>query len=351
MRKIVILFLSIFILVQSTKAYGTELIGAGATFPYPFLSQVFNIYHRETGTRVNYQAIGSGGGVNQIINRTVDFAGTDAYLTETQLQQAEKNVLHIPIILGAVVVSYNLPENPQLNLTGEILADIYLGNITRWDDDRIKELNPDQSLPALPILAAYRSDGSGTTFIFSDYLCKVSSEWEKEVGKGTSLRWQTGLGGRGNPGVAGLLTEIPGTIGYLERNYANQSNLPVASLKNKAGHFVAPTTHSISQAAEVDLPPHNRVSITNSEAKEAYPICGFTWIIVYEEQKYGRRTPERAQTLAQLLEWLIKHAQEYAVSLDYSPLPPSARENALNLIYSMTYDGKTLIEGTPNHNP
>lgn len=326
----------------------TDLIGAGASFPYPFFAQAFSIYHRETGTRVNYQSIGSGAGINQIINRTVDFGGTDAYLSDTQIQQAGNEVLHIPMILGAVVISYNIPGNPPLNLTGEVLADIYMGNIRRWDDERITRLNPGHSYPAYPILVTHRSDGSGTTFIFSDYLSKISPEWAEKVGRGTSLRWPSGLGGRGNAGVAGLLTEIPGTIAYLERNYASQYDLPMASLQNKSGNFIYPDTESISLSADIDLPEDTRVSLTNSEAEYAYPICGFTWIVVYREQKYDRRTLLRARTLVNLLEWMIVHGQEYAVAMDYSPLPESAREKALNIIDSINFDGTPVKQQGEN---
>jgi len=319
------------------------LLGAGATFPYPLYSKWFYIYYRKTGVKVNYQSIGSGGGIRQILARTVDFGATDAPMNEEELSKAPAEILHIPMALGAVVISYNLPGLPSgLKLTSEVLAQIFLGEIKKWNDPRIAELNPGLRLPKLHIVVVHRSDGSGTTFNFTYYLAQVSPEWKRRVGYGKAVRWPVGIGGKGNEGVTGYLKQLPGTIGYIELAYAHQNHLPVVALRNKAGKFVLPTLKAISAAARTKIPPDTRVLITNTDAPEGYPLSAFTWILVYKEQAYGGRSLERAKALVDLLWWCVHQGQKYNESLFYARLP----ENVVHLdekqLCSITYRGKPL---------
>ncbi len=319
-----------------------ELTGAGATFPYPLYTRMFEDYHQQTGIRVNYQGIGSGGGIRQLFSKTVDFGGTDAIVSEERIAEAEGEILHIPICLGAVVVTYNIPGNPKLQLSPAVIADIYLGNIEKWNDERLKNLNPGKELPDLNIAVVRRSDGSGTTSIFSNYLSKVSSEWQERVGEGTSLNWPVGLGAKGNPGVAGMVQQLPGSIGYVELIYAMSNDLSYARVQNSSGNFIEPTISSVSLAADIDLPDDTMVSLTNTEAAEGYPIAGFTWIILYREQNYGRRTKQQALETKKLLSWMTGEGQKHAEPLHYAPLSSEAAAKARALINQITYDGTPL---------
>jgi phosphate transport system substrate-binding protein len=320
----------------------SELLGAGATFPYPFYSKMFDVYYSKTGVKVNYQAIGSGGGINQLLNKTVDFGGTDAFMSDEDLANAEGKILHIPTCMGAVTLTYNLSGAPTLNFTSEIVAGIFLGEIVKWNDPRIQKANSGISLPDQDIVVAHRSDGSGTTFIFSDYLTKVSPKWEAKVGRGKSLNWPVGLGGKGNPGVAAIIKQTPGAIGYVELIYALQNNMPIGNVENKSGNFVKPSIESVSKAANVSLPADTRVSITNTEASDGYPISGFTWLIFYKEQDYGNRSLDRVKELLKLI-WFVEHeGQQYAEPLHYAPLPASAVKKAEVIINSVTYNGKSV---------
>jgi phosphate transport system substrate-binding protein len=320
------------------------LLGAGATFPYPLYSKWFDVYHKKTGIQINYQAIGSGGGIRQLLSRTVDFGGTDAFMSDQEMAKAPGKILHIPTTLGAVVVAYNLPGSPTLRLTPQVLTGIFLGKITRWNDPAITRLNPGVNLPSDNIVVVHRSDGSGTTNIFTDYLTKVSKEWTHKVGRGKSVNWPVGLGGKGNPGVAGLIAQIPGAVGYVELAYAVQNHLPVAMLQNKSGRFIKPSLASVSAAANVPLPPDTRVSITNTEAPDGYPISGFTWIILYQEQHYSGRSKARAKALVDLLWWCVHYAQRYNESLLYGKLPKAAVAADERILRSVTYDGRPLIK-------
>lgn len=331
-------------LTISAHAQKIELNGTGATFPYPLYTKMFDTYFKNSGVKVNYQAIGSGAGITQLINKTVDFGATDAFMTDSELKQAGREVLHIPIVLGSVVLTYNLPGNPKINLSPDVIADIYLGKITEWNDPRIVKDNPKISLPNLNIVVVHRSDGSGTTYIFSDYLCKVSRDWNKGPGRGKSLNWPTGLGAKGNPGVAGLVKQLPGAIGYVELIYALQNNMPVASIKNKSGEFIYPSLRATSTSAKVDIPPDTRVSITDTTAKDGYPISGFTWIVIYKEQKYGNRTKEKAEALLKLLWWMTHEGQSLAEPLQYAPLPKDVITKVEVLLKSATYGGSKLLK-------
>ncbi len=322
-----------------------ELTGAGATFPYPLYSKWFDIYHTETGVKVNYQAIGSGGGIRQLLNKTIDFGGTDAFMSDREMAKSPDNpILHIPTCLGAVVITYNLPGNPELKLSPEALAGIFLGKIIRWNDPAIQKTNPEIKLPSWKIAVIHRSDGSGTTFVFSDYLSKISRDWMLKVGKGKALRWPVGIGGKGNPGVAALIRQIRGSIGYVELAYAEQNGLPYASIKNKSGKFIKPTLQSISAAGNVDLPDDTRTSITDTPAPEGYPISSFSWIIFYREQNYSGRDPATARELVNLLWWTIHQGQQYNEDLLYAKLPPGAVKKAERIIKSVTYNGKPVLK-------
>jgi len=325
-------------------AKDVELIGAGATFPYPLYSKMFDVYHKDHGVKVNYQAIGSGGGIRQLINKTVDFGGSDAIMNDKELAEASAPVLHIPTCAGAVVITYNLSGNPQLRFTPEVIADIFLGKINKWNDRRISGINPGVKLPDTTITVVHRSDGSGTTFIFSGYLSKVSAQWKEKVGAGTSLNWPTGLGGKGNPGVAGLVQQTPGSIGYVELIYALQNKMPYGVVKNKKGKFVTATIASTSLAAETNLPDDMKVSLTDTDAPNGYPISGFTWIIVYKELDYAGRSEEKAKEVVKLLWWMTHEGQKYAEPLEYAPLSKKAVEKAEKLIKSIAYKSSILMK-------
>ena len=263
-----------------------DLTAAGATFPLPYYNLAFKTYKDSTGVSVTYGGIGSGGGIRSLKDRIVDFAGSDAYLSEAEMAEMPAPVVHIPTCMGAVVMAYNLPEVKELQLTGDMIADIFLGKITRWNDPRIQQVNPGVTLPDKAVSPVYRSDGSGTTYVFSDYLTKISAPWAENIGTGKALKWPVGIAAKGNPGVAGTISQTPGAIGYIGSEYAFALKIPVAKLQNKAGNFVAPTTESISAAADIEMPADTRTMITDSPVADAYPISCFTWILLYQEQAY-----------------------------------------------------------------
>jgi phosphate transport system substrate-binding protein len=321
-----------------------EVIGAGATFPYPLYSKMFDVYSKEHGVKVNYQAIGSGGGIRQLINRTVDFGGSDAIMSDEDVKAASAPVLHIPTCAGAVVLTYELPGSPEVRFTPDVIADIFLGKIKKWNDQAIAAHNPGVSLPALDITVVHRSDGSGTTNIFSGYLSKVSKDWKEKVGEGTALNWPVGLGAKGNPGVAGLVKQTPGSIGYVELIYALQNKMPYGTVQNKKGNFIQPSLATTSAAANISLPDDMRVSLTDTSASDGYPISGFTWILLYKDQKYGDKTLEKARTVADLVWWMTHEGQKYAEPLQYAPLSKNAREKAQKILGSLNYNGTSLVK-------
>lgn len=348
MRNIIIIttviLMNIFIFNTSALSQKMELLGAGATFPMPLYTKMFDTYNQKTGVKVNYQSVGSGAGITQLVNKTVDFGATDAFMTDEELKKAGAPIVHIPICLGAVVITYNLPNNPKLKLTPEIIADIFLGKITNWNDPKIKAVNSGVNLPDMKIGVVRRSDGSGTTFIFTDYLSKISNEWKNGPGTGKSINWPVGLGAKGNEGVAGYIKQLPGAIGYVELIYALQNKMPVAVIKNRSGNFVEPSLKSISLSANIELPDDTRVSITDTQSKEGYPISGFTWIIIYKEQNYSGRTREKAKALLDLLWWMTHDGQKIAESMQYAPLPKSAVVKVENILKSVEYGGAKLIK-------
>jgi phosphate transport system substrate-binding protein len=340
-----ILFLLGSIFAGSAEAQ-LQLNGAGATFPYVIYSKWFDVYKNLTGVQFNYQAIGSGGGIRQVTEGTVDFGASDGPMTDEQLAAVKEkqgvDVLHIPTVMGGIVLSYNLPSVTQkLKFDGPIVADIYLGKITKWNDPRLKEINPGVNLPDKAILVAHRSDGSGTTFIFTNYLCKVSPEWKEKVGNNTSVNWPVGLGGKGNDGVAGLVKQTEGSIGYVELAYAVQNKLPYGLLKNKAGNFVDANFNTVTEAAAgavKNMPSDLRAIITDSDGKNAYPISGFTWLLVYKNMK----NEAKAKALVKFLKWAMEKGESYASDLYYAPLPKQVVKLCEKKIAMITANGKKI---------
>lgn len=325
------------------KSGSTELTGAGATFPYPLYSKMFDAYHGATGTKVNYNGIGSGGGIKALTDKTVDFGASDAFLTAQEEAAMGAPVLHIPTCIGAVVLSYNLDGKPALKLDGPTIAAIFLGTITKWNDSRIAALNPGITLPDLTISVVHRSDGSGTTSIFTSYLSSVSSVWKQKVGAGKSVSWPAGIGGKGNDGVAGMIAQTRGSLGYIELVYAAQTGMPTVAIRNAAGAFIIPSLASAAAAAtDVALPDDLRVLLVNMPGTNAYPISALTWILVYREQKYGGHTLEQAQALKKLLTWVLHDGQKINEGLSYAILPQTIVQKAMNLVESMTYDGSAI---------
>lgn len=307
-----------------------DLTGAGATFPYPLYSKWFSDYATKTGVRINYQSIGSGGGIRQLSEETVDFGATDGPMSDDELKRAKGGpILHIPTVLGADAVTYNLPGAATgLKLTSDVIADIFLGKITKWNDPRIVALNPGVTLPSTDLLVVHRSDGSGTTYVFTDYLTSVSPSWKAGPGRGKEVRWPVGLGAKGNEGVAGQIKQTPGSIGYVELAYAKQNGLSMAAVRNSRGEFITPSVASVTAAAAgaaAALPASTdyRISIVNAPGAGAYPISSFTWILVYEKQKDA----EKAKKLVDFLNWALTEGEKQAATLDYAPLPETMAAN------------------------
>jgi phosphate transport system substrate-binding protein len=308
----------------SAGAAPIQINGAGATFPYPIYSKWFSEYNKlHPDIQINYQSIGSGGGIRQLTNQTVFFGASDGPMTAEQIQTAGAKVLHLPTVLGAVVPVYNVPGvSGDLRFSGPLLADIFLGKVAKWNDKAIAAENPGVSLPGDDITVVHRSDGSGTSYIWADYLAKVSPEWSKRVGVATSVNWPVGVGGKGNEGVAGLVKQTPNSIGYVELIYALQNKIPYGTVKNAAGSYVRANLDSVTAAAaatEGKMPPDFRVSITNAAGKDVYPISSFTWLLLYESNK----DKARAQAMVDFVKWAITDGQRYAAELGYAPLPAS----------------------------
>jgi len=299
----------------------TKLNGAGATFPYPIYSKWFSEYHKlHPDIEMNYQSIGSGGGIRQVIAGTVDFGASDGPMTDDQLKEGKTKILHFPTVLGADVPAYNIPGvTAELKFTPEALAGIFLGRIAKWNDKAITSANPGVNLPDRDIVVVHRSDGSGTTYIWTDYLSKISTDWQGKVGRNTSVQWPVGLGGKGNEGVAGMIRQLPGAIGYVELIYAVQNNITYGSVKNAAGNFVRASLESVTaaDASSPKMPPDFRVSITNAPGKDAYPISSFTWLLITQQSK----DPAKGKVLADFLNWMVTDGQKMTESLSYAPLP------------------------------
>ena len=321
-----------------------ELSGAGATFPLPFYNVVFENFSQVNGDVVAYGGIGSGGGVRNLRDKIVDFAGSDAFLSDKEM--AEMNpVIHIPTCMGAVVVAYNLDGIDELKLSGEVIADIFAGNIKMWNDERLAALNPDVTLPAEAIIPVFRSDGSGTTFVFTDYLTKVSPMWKEKFGAGKSVNFPSGQAAKGNPGVAGVVKQTKNSIGYVGSEYAFAQNIPYAQIQNIRGEFVLPSSASISAAASGVIPADTRCSITNADAAGAYPISTFTWMIIYKEQNYSDRSKEQAVATLDLLQYILSdEVQKITSEVHYAPLPDKAKELSMKNLKAVTFDGKAILQ-------
>ncbi len=352
MKKILVLVLSVALIAACTNTgqKGDEgkkvsLTAAGATFPMPFYNQVFKNYTNETGVLLTYGGIGSGGGIRSLKDKVVDFGATDAFLNDEKLAEMPYKVVHIPTCMGAVVIAYNLDNVEGLKLTPELLTSIFIGETTNWNDPKLKANNPGIKLPNMKITVMHRSDGSGTTQIFSDYMCKISTTWEEKVGRGKALEWPVGIGSKGNPGVAGAIQQTKGAIGYIGSEYALAQSIPMAELQNKAGNYVKPSVESISAAAKGELPEDTRVMLTNPDDADAYPISGFTWIILYREQAYGGRSQAQAYETVKFLDWLIsEEAQSVTKTVNYSPLPEETVANAKAILRTISYEGKQLLK-------
>ena len=321
--------------IAATASAQMTINGAGATFPYPIYSKWFDAYTKvDPSVRFNYQSIGSGGGQKQILAQTVDFGASDGPMSDENLAKAPGKLLHIPTVAGADVVAYNLPGNPALKFDADTIAGIFLGQITKWSDPKIAATNPGVSLPDRDIVVVHRSDGSGTTYIWTDYLSKISPEWKSKVGTNTSVNWPTGIGGKGNEGVAGQIKQTPGALGYVELIYAVQNKMPYAEVKNAAGNFVKATLESITAAlATAEIPDDFRFSITNAPGKDAYPICGATWLLVYQQQK----DPAKGKKLVEFLKWAEKDGEQMAKDLEYAPLPENLQQRVLKRIDEIKY--------------
>lgn len=321
-----------------------ELSGAGATFPLPFYNVVFEEFSQVNGDAVAYGGIGSGGGVRNLRDKIVDFAGSDAFLSEKEM--ADMNpVIHIPTCMGAVVLAYNLDGVDKLNLSGEVIADIFAGEIKMWNDARLVALNPNVTLPAEAIIPVFRSDGSGTTFVFTDYLTKVSSSWASKFGAGKSVNFPSGQAAKGNPGVAGVISQTKNSIGYVGSEYAFAQKIPYAVIENKCGELIEPNAETISAAASGGIPADTRTSITNSDAAGAYPIATFTWMIIYKEQNYADRSKEQAVATLDLLQYILSdEAQNITSEVHYAPLPAKAKELSLKNLKTVTYDGVAILQ-------
>jgi phosphate transport system substrate-binding protein len=309
--------------------------GAGATFPYPIYSKWFDEYARvDPSVRFNYQSIGSGGGQKQIMSQTVDFGASDAPMSDDNLAKAPGKILHIPTVAGADVLTYNLPGNPKLKLDGPTIVDIFMGKISRWNDPKIQTQNEGVKLPNTDIIVVHRSDASGTTYIWVDYLSSVSKEWETKVGRSAAVQWPVGLGGKGNEGVAGQVKQLPGTVGYVELVYAKQNKLPYADVKNAAGKYISPSIESVTEAlATANIPDDFRFSMVNPPGEKAYPIAGATWLLVFEQQKDATK----GKKLVEFLNWAITRGEGMASSLDYAPLPEMVQKRVLERIKTINY--------------
>src|SRR5438874_5655484 len=330
LHKILILGLAIALGMNASASAQMLINGAGATFPYPIYSKWFDEYAKvDPSVRFNYQSIGSGGGQKQILAQTVDFGASDGPMSDENLSKAPGKLLHIPTVAGADVVAYNLAGNPALKFDPDTIAGIFLGQIKKWNDPKITALNSGVTLPDQEIVVVHRSDGSGTTYIWTDYLSKVSAEWKQKVGTNTSVNWPTGIGGKCNEGVAGQIKQTPGALGYVELIYAMQNKMPYADVRNSAGSFVKPTIESVTAAmATAQIPDDFRFSMTNAAGQNCYPIAGATWLLVYERQK----DPAKGKKLVEFLKWALTKGEDMAKDLDYAPLPAELRERVLKRV-------------------
>lgn len=345
MRSSLILLVGAMLILSSCGGNNkTKLTGGGATFPYPVYDKMFREFAKDKPVRINYQSIGSGGGVRQLKNKTVDFGASDAFLTDEELTNFDQQVVHVPTCLGAVTMAYNLEGIDNLKLTSDIIADIAMGDIKQWDNERIQQINEGVSLPDKEIVFVHRSDGSGTTFIFTDYLYKTDSQWRKKIGRGKAVDWPAGIGQKGNEGVSGYVKQQEGRVGYINLSYIMQNDLKAASVKNSSGNFIKPTLESTSKAGDTKIPEDTRITLTNTDADQGYPIAGFTWLLLYKEQAYNNREKDRVHEMLKLMRWMINDGQQYTKPLNYSPLPETAVKKAEAILKSVTYKGEPVLE-------
>lgn len=320
-----------------------SLSGAGATFPLPFYNIALKKYKEQSSIQVNYGGIGSGGGIRSLSDMIVDFAGSDAFLSDSELEKMPSEIIHIPTCMGAIVLAYNLPNIETLNLSGELIANIYMGKINMWNDPKIAELNPGIKLPSLKISPVYRSDGSGTTYVFSYYLSQINQTWAKNLGCSKSLKWPTGLAAKGNPGVAGIIKQTEGSMGYVGSEYAFSLNMKMANLQNASGKFITPNLESISASVSGNIPKDTRVMITNSKVENAYPISCFTWFLIYKDQAYNDRELKDAINTVNFIKWMLSsQAQDMTKMVNYAPLSKEIVELSLATLESVTYNGKPI---------
>jgi len=330
---------------STATAQSVSLSGAGATFPLPFYNMAFEQYTKTTGEKVTYGGVGSGAGIKSLTDKVVDFGASDAFLSDKELAAMPAPVVHIPTCSGAVVVAFNLPGVETIRLTPEVLVDILMGKIKNWNDASLKKINQSVNFPNLAITVVYRSDGSGTTNMFTDYLTKASKVWADKLGSGKTVNWLTGIGAKGNPGVAGTISQTKGAIGYVGSEYSFAQKIPTAYLRNKAGKFIKPSLATVSAAGKGVIPADTRVMLTNSDATIAYPISGFTWLLIYKEQNYNNRTLAQATATIKLIDWMLdKDAQAIAGKVNYAPLPEGVVKQAKAILRSITYDGKRVLK-------
>ncbi len=340
------LFLA-FVLISASAFCQSEisLSGAGATFPLPFYNMSFAKYTATTGTKVSYGGVGSGAGIKSLTDKVVDFGATDAFLSDAELAAMPAPIIHIPTCSGAVVVAFNLPGIQDIKLTPDVLVKILMGEIKNWNDASLKKLNPAVKFPNEVITVVYRSDGSGTTNMFTDYLSKVSKEWKSKIGTGKSVKWPVGIGAKGNPGVAGTVHSTVGAIGYIGSEYAFAEKIASASLQNQAGKFIKASIASVSASGKGVIPADTRVMLTNSSAATAYPISGFTWLILYKEQSYNKRSLPQVQATLKLIQYVISPAaQAIATQTNYAPLPAAVVLRAKAILKTVTYNGKPVLK-------
>jgi len=321
-----------------------SITAAGATFPLPFYNLSFKTYTKAGGPLLTYGGIGSGGGIRSLKDKVVDFGATDAFLSPEKESKMPSEIVHIPTCIGAVVVAFNIPGVESVNLSNQNLEDIFMGKITNWNDSRIAENNAGVAFPDLGITFVHRSDGSGTTYIFSNYMSKISPEWENTVGKGKSLKWPVGVGAKGNPGVAGTIKQTKGAIGYIGSEFAFSQKITFAKVQNSNGEFVLPSIESISASANGEIPTNTKIMLTNSSDPQAYPISGFTWLILYKEQNYDGRTKAQAKATLEFLSWLIEEeAQALAQKVNYAPIPTKTVGIAKDILKSVTYINEPIL--------
>ena len=345
MKKIGLLLAFVLAFATAFSQSEISLSGAGATFPLPFYNMSFGNYTKTTGEKVSYGGVGSGAGIKSLTDKVVDFGASDAFLSDAELAAMPAPIVHIPTCSGAVVVAFNLPGIQEIKLTPALLVDILLGEIKNWDNPALKKLNPTVKFPNLAITVVYRSDGSGTTNMFTDYLTKVSKEWKSKVGVGKSVKWPVGIGAKGNPGVAGTVHQTVGAIGYIGSEYAFAEKISSALLQNQAGKFIKASIASVSAAGKGAIPADTRVMLTNSSAADAYPISGFTWLILYKEQSYNKRTLSQATATLKLMQYMLSPAaQTVATKVNYAPLPAAVVLKAKAILRTVTYNGKPIVK-------